>query len=650
MSTEDRLYSIKMRASKKENGRDVHLSGAEKIVAEQDVNAFSGALIERGMHHAKGEADFLNLKINRVREEDIVYLDALSVETVDVESWQQGHEEIKRFLEEIGAGDAERIMRFLDETYAMRGAMLLDVDRLVRLEPDKTRGVRATNMDQERAKGEEIGNEKNHYEEAIVLATKVVNCPGIIGEICISDDPYYVTGYVSSKEIGYRRITKMKEMGSQNGGRIFLFRGTDEEAEAAIDFLQNQHVIVRNVEKNIVKKPCERVKSKWDRIDKTLVSLRENNLFRTMKSIESAQSSHITIEGKDYVLMASNDYLDIANHPAVKSAVVEAASTYGFGSGGSRLTTGNTVLHDALERKLAAYKETEAAIVFNTGYIANLATISAMVSKGDVIFSDALNHASIIDGCRLSKAKIVTYAHNDMADLRRKIRENPCEEGIVVSDAVFSMDGDILKLPEFLDICEENHLFSMVDEAHSTGVIGETGHGIREYWHEERAVDILMGTLSKSIGGEGGYVAGEKRLIEYLRNKARGFIFSTSLSPVAMAANMAGIEVLEKETSSVRKLQENVRYFCAALAKYGIDAKSETAIIPVIIGDEGKAVAVSEYLYENGYFISAIRFPTVPRGSARLRVALMSSHSEEELSRCAELIGRAMDRFYSIVI
>lgn len=642
MSTEDRLYSIKMRASKKENDKDVHLSGAEKIVAGPDVNACSSALIERGMHHAKGEADFLNLKINRVSEADIVYLDALSVETIDVESWQQGHDEIRSFLKEIGIKTPEKIMSFLDATYAMRGAMLLDVDRLVRLEPDKTRGVRATNMDQERTKGEKIGNEKKHYEEAVVLAAKVVNCPGIIGEICISDDPCYVTGYVSSKETGYRRITKMKEMGSRNGGRIFLFRGTDAEAEDAIDFLENQHVIVRNVEKNIMNKTCGVKKSKWDRIDKTLISLRENNLFRTMKSIESAQSSHITIEGKDYVLMASNDYLDIANHPSVKSAVVETASIYGFGSGGSRLVTGNTVLHDALERKLASYKETEAAIVFNTGYVANLATISAMVSVGDVIFSDALNHASIIDGCRLSKAEIVTYAHNDMDDLRKKIRENPCNAGIVISDAVFSMDGDILNLPEFLDICEEKHLFSMVDEAHSTGVIGETGHGIREYWHEERKVDILMGTLSKSIGGEGGYVAGEKRLIEYLRNKARGFIFSTSLSPVAMAANMAGMEVLEKETSSVRKLQENVRYFCAALAKYGIDAKSETAIIPVIIGDEGKAVAVSEYLYENGYFISAIRFPTVPRGSARLRVALMSSHSEEELSRCAELISRAI--------
>lgn len=642
MSVDEKLYSIKMRASKKEDGRDVHISGAEKIVSEHDVDAFSDALIERGMHHAKGEADFLNLKINRVRKENIIYLDALPVETIEVGTWQQGHEEIRRYLREIGIGNPEGIMRFLDETYAMRGAMLLDVDRLVRLEPDKTRGIRATNMDMERMPGEGIGNEKNHYEEAIVLATKVVNCPGIIGEICISDDPDYVTGYVSSREIGYRRITKMKEMGSENGGRIFLFRGTDEEAEAAIDFLQNQHVIVRNVEKNIAKKTCGNKASKWDRLDKTLVSLKENNLFRTMKTIESAQSSHITIDGKDYVLMASNDYLDIANHPSVKAAVVEAASVYGFGSGGSRLTTGNTVLHDELERKIASYKETEEAIVLNTGYVANLATISAMVKKGDTVFSDELNHASIIDGCRLSKAKIVTYAHNDMDDLRRKIRENPCENGIVVSDAVFSMDGDILKLPEFLDICEENNLFSMVDEAHSMGVIGETGHGIREYWLEKRHVDILMGTLSKAVGGEGGYVAGEKRLIEYLRNKARGFIFSTSLSPVTMAANLAGIEVLEKETSRVRKLQGNVKYFCTELAKYGIDVKSETAIIPIIIGDEGKAVAVSSYLYEKGYFISAIRFPTVAKGSARLRVALMSSHTEEELSRCAELLYKAI--------
>lgn len=638
MNMDDKVYSIKMRASKKEDDKDIHISGAEKIVEQSDLESICNSLIDRGMHHAKGQADFLNLKIERVRKEDILYLDALPVKTVEVENWEEGHMEIRKFLREIGIEDVESIMQFLKNTYVMRGAMLLDVDRLKRLERDKSRGIRATNMDMNRTKGQNISNEKNHYEEAIVLATKVVNCPGIIGEICISDDPNYVTGYVSSQKTGYRRITKMKKMGSENGGRIFLFRGTDKEAEEAIDFLQNQHVIVNKVNRNISNNSVSGDQPKWERIDNALTSMKEKNLFRTMKTIESAQSSHVMIEGKDYVLMGSNDYLDIANHPKVREAVSRTASEYGFGSGGSRLISGNTVLHDALERKISLYKETEAALVFNSGYVANLATISALVNEGDIVFSDELNHASIIDGCRLSKARIVTYAHNDMMDLRRKIQENSFRSGVVVSDAVFSMDGDILNLPEFLDICEEYQLFSMVDEAHSTGVIGQTGHGIREYWNEDRQVDLLMGTLSKAIGGEGGYVAGQARLIEFLRNTARGFIFSTSLSPVTMAANIAGIEVLEKEPERVEKLQHNVRFFCSQLEKYGISVESETAIIPILIGDEANALALSEYLYENGYFVSAIRYPTVAKGSARLRLALMSSHTEEELAKCAELI------------
>lgn len=631
----DKIYSLKMRASMNVDGKNVHISGAEKIIDESGVKDFSNALIERGMYHDKGEADFLNLKITKINPENIIYMDALKVETVDVDTWQEGQEEISKYLKEIGIKKPESIYKFLSETYAMRGAILLDVDRLIRLEPDKERGIRATNMDQIRAKGSSIAEEKNHYEEAIVLATKVVNCPGIIGEICISDDPNYVTGYVSSKDIGYRRITKMKEMGSEQGGRIFLFRGSDEDAQKAIDFLQNQHVIVRNV-KNL-KKTIK--KSKWDRFDQTLDEMKENNLYRTMKTIDSAQSSHIRINDREYVLMASNDYLDIANHEYVKQMVKEAVDEYGFGSGGSRLTTGNTRLHDMLEKKIAEFKGTDKAIVFNTGYVANLATIQAICGKNDVIFSDELNHASIIDGCRLSKAKIITYAHNDMEDLRKKISENTFELGMVVSDAVFSMDGDILNYPEYLNICEENNLISMVDEAHSTGVIGKTGRGIKEYWNQDRNADILMGTFSKSVGGEGGYVAATERIIEYLRNKARGFIFSTSLSPAVMVGNIAGLEIIERESWRSKKLQDNVNYFCTELRNNGVFVESETAIIPILVGDEGKAMELSRYLFDNGYFISAIRYPTVAKGQARLRVALMATHSEEELSKCARLIG-----------
>lgn len=623
-----------MRSSKKIDGVSVHISGAEKIVFENNIKGFSDSLIERGLYHDKGQADFLNLKITEVRKDDVLYLDVLKVETVEVESWKDGHNEIKKYLKETGVNEPEKVMAFLSETYGMRGAMLLDVDNLRRLEPDQMRGIRATNMDQERQKNEVLSNEKNHYEEAIVLATKVVNCPGIIGEICISDDPNYVTGYVSSKEIGYRRITKMKEMGSENGGRIFLFRGSEEDAKKAIDFLENQLVIVRNV-----KKLCQKTKpSKWNMIDETLKNLKEQNLFRTTKRFSSAQSSHISIQDNDYVLMASNDYLDIANHPRIIKAASNALEKYGLGSGGSRLTTGNTDLHDLLEEKISAFKETESALVFNTGYVANLATISALCNGTSTIFSDELNHASIIDGCRLSKAKIVTYKHNDMEDLKQKIALNPFTNGLVVSDAVFSMDGDILNYPEFISICEENGLFSMVDEAHSTGVIGTTGKGIKEYWNEKRNPDILMGTLSKAVGGEGGYVAAEKRMIEFLRNKARGYIFSTSLSPSVIAGNIEGLNIIQEETFRVKQLQHNVDYFCNELRKNGMEVKSETAIIPIIIGNEKKAMELSDYLLQKGFYISAIRYPTVAKGQARLRIALMSSHTEAELSECARLI------------
>lgn len=632
------LFSIKMRASKEESGAAKHISGAEKILSEKQVYQCVDSLIERGLHHDKGEADFLNIKLEKVSEDKILYLDALEVTTIEVENYKEGLQEIDKFLQEINAPGLDKIMPYIEQTYAMRGAMLLDVKNLVRLEPDKQRGIRATYMDQDRSGSSKISNFKNHYEEAIVLATKVVNCPGIIGEICISDDPDYLTGYVASKEAGYRRITKLKEKGSENGGRIFLFDSDKATPAEAIDFLQKQVVIV----KNVTSLNSKERKNPMEILANTNERLKENNLFRTMKSISSAQGSHIILDGKEYVLMASNSYLDLIKHPYMVEKTREALDKYGVGSGGSRLTTGNTLMHDMLEDKIAKFKDTEASIVFNTGYVANLATISAIMREGGVIFSDELNHASIIDGCRLSKARTVVYKHNDMVDLERKILENPCDFGMVVSDAVFSMDGDILNLPEFLKICQKYKLLSMVDEAHATGVIGKTGHGIVEHYELNDKPDILMGTLSKAVGGEGGYVAGSKTLIEYLRNTARGFIFSTSLSPAIMAANLAGIEIIENEPSRVQNLQENVSYFCNCLKEEGLDITSETAIIPIIIGDEKIAMDVSAKLLENGFFISAIRYPTVAKGQARLRVALMATHAHEELKQASMLIAESI--------
>lgn len=629
------MYSIKMRASKEIDGVNKHISGAEKIINKKQINECVDSLINRGLTHEKGSADFLNIKLELVKDDEVQYLDALTVSTVNVDSWQKGHEEIKKFLSEMKIKNISEIMNYLNETYAMRGAMLLDINTLERLEPDKSRGIRATYMDMDRSDSEILSLEKNHYMEAIVLATKVANCPGIVGEICISDDPGYVTGYVASKECGYRRITKMKEMGSDNGGRIFLFDQTKADVNDAIDYLQNKKVIVKNV-----KALCNKEKADPMQVLKSITDdMKNNNLYRTMKTIEGAEGSHVTLDGKDYVLMASNSYLDITKHPSMISYCHDILDKYGVGSGGSRLTTGNMDLHELLEEKIASFKGTEAAILFNTGYVANLASISAIMKNGGVIFSDELNHASIIDGYRLSKAKIIRYKHNDMTDLRHKIEANPTSFGLAVSDAVFSMDGDILKLPEFVNICKEHNILSMVDEAHATGVIGKTGHGIVEHFNNIAKPDILMGTLSKSVGAEGGFVAGNQILIDYLRNTARGFIFSTSISLVAVAANIAGLDIIEKDTSLVKALHDNVNYFCNCLNENGYKIHSETAIIPIIIGDEKKAMDISEKLMNEGFFISAIRYPTVAKGQARLRVAIMSSHTKDELKKAAKLIA-----------
>ncbi|MBD5135538.1 MAG: 8-amino-7-oxononanoate synthase [Lachnospiraceae bacterium] len=625
------LYSIKMRASQKNK----HISGSEKIISYDHIGSYANQLMQRGLNHPKGSPDLLNIKIEKIENNNILYLDALPVCTIEVDNYRMGIEEIRKFLNSLNLENADKIVNFLSKTYSMRGAILLDVDTLERLEPDRERGIRATYMDAERTNNNVSVNGKNHYAEAIVLATKVAYAPNIIGEICISDDPDYVTGYVASKSSGYKRITKMKEQGSENGGRIFLYQGSKNDVAETISFLEKQPVIVRNVQPLYMdKRPTDKFKFIGDE----LIDMRQNNLYRSMKTIQSGQSSTVIYNGREMLMMASNDYLDMSSVDEVKKYAASVLEKYGTGSGGSRLTTGNTVIHEMLENKIAEFKNTESALVFNTGYIANLATISSLMGKNDVIFSDELNHASIIDGCRLSGAKIVVYRHNDMEDLERKITVNPCRKGLIVSDAVFSMDGDILNLPEFVRIADKYNLLSMIDEAHSTGVIGRTGRGIVEYYNYICEPDIIMGTLSKAVGSEGGFVCGKNKLIEYLKNKARGFIFSTSLSPVTMATSLKSFEVIEKNPELVTALHDNVRFFCEYMKQKGFNIHSETAIIPIIIGDEKKAMEISEWLFEQGYFISAIRYPTVKKQSARLRIALMATHTPEQLKEAADSI------------
>lgn len=382
----------------------------------------------------------------------------------------------------------------------------------------------------------------------------------------------------------------------------------------------------------------------WNWLSEELDRLREQELYRTMTVLDGPQTTVVESAGRPQRLFSSNNYLDLANDPEVKAAACEALEQYGVGAGGSRLTTGTGPLHVCLEGELARFKGREAALVFNTGYMANVGIISALMGRGDVIFSDQLNHASIIDGCRLSGAEVVVYRHNDMADLEDKLRAYRGRKGLIVSDGVFSMDGDLLPLPQLVELAKRYGVHTMIDEAHATGVVGATGRGTEEYYHMEGSVDVLMGTLSKAVGSEGGFVCGSAELIQYLTNKARSFIFSTALSPVTMAAGLRGLQKIQEEPQRVAQLRDNMAFLRLELGRYGIPVQSDSAILPIIVGEEKRAMAAMEALKERGYYVSAIRYPTVARGSARLRVALMSSHTREELAGLAQSLACVLGR------
>ena len=639
------LYSIKMRASRMKKDHSEHISGAERILALDELKKNTSALLDRALSHAKGQPDFINIKIEAASAKDIIYIDALPVSTIEVADEKCGQEAIGDLLEKLDIKNIRAIMELFKQTYGMRGAMLLDVDTLERLEPNHERGIRATYMDAVHDNARTATGTKNHFQEAIVLASKVVNAPGIIAELCMSDDPDYVTGYVAAPTIGYVRITKLKPMGCPDGGRIFLYRGTKENVASCINYLEKQKVLVRNVPSSpdVEIKTEKQIMDPWKSIRDDLAKRHQADLYRTMQIISSPQCAHVTVDNRDMLLLASNSYLGLIDDERVKVAAKRAIDKYGVGSGGSRLTTGDLPLHEQLESDLAAFKGTEAALLFNTGYMANVGIISALGKRGSVIFSDELNHASIIDGCRLSHAQTVVYRHNDMADLAMKIKETAPSCGLIVSDGVFSMDGDIADLPSLMALARKNGLLTMIDEAHATGVIGKAGHGIVEHFGLEEIPDVLMGTLSKSLASEGGFVCGSKLLIDYLKNTARSFVFSTSLAPATLAAAGAALDILKSEPQRVAKLQQNTQIFCAALKDAGIEVASESAIVPIIIGDEGHTVRLANRLKADGIYLSAIRYPTVAKGSARLRAAIMATHTEDELIWAAKKIADAIN-------
>lgn len=364
-------------------------------------------------------------------------------------------------------------------------------------------------------------------------------------------------------------------------------------------------------------------------------------VLRQLHEFHFADPVHVYIKNEKYLLMASNNYLGLTHHPAVKAAAAAAIEEYGTGSGGSRLTSGNHPLYGRLEKDIAQFKQTEAALIFNSGYMSNIGTISALANTAaDVIFSDALNHASIIDGCRLARAKTVIYPHSNMAALADLLQNIPCSgQRFIITDGVFSMDGDIACLDKIVYLAEKYDGFVIVDDAHATGVIGSGGRGSAAYYGLNGRVSLELGTLSKALASEGGFAAGSQLVIDYLINKARSFIFSTALSPATLAAASAALQILLTEPYRVEKLAVKAAIMKDELRLAGVPLlKSETPILPILIGTASQAMDFAEKLYAEKLIVSAIRPPTVPVGSSRLRLTITGAHSVADIDKASDLI------------
>lgn len=366
--------------------------------------------------------------------------------------------------------------------------------------------------------------------------------------------------------------------------------------------------------------------------------IKQAGLYRELKVLDSPVDAVVNISGREYINFSSNNYLGLATHPEIKKAAIEAIEKWGSGSGASRLICGTSRAAYELEEELAKFKSAESAIVFSTGYMANLGVITSIVGKDDVVIIDKLNHASIIDGCRMSGATVRAYNHCDMDSLEKILKvSHKYRRRLIITDALFSMEGDIAPLTEIAELGEKYDALTMVDEAHSTGVFGETGAGLVQQFGLTGKIDIQMGTLSKAVGCVGGYVAGSKDLIEFLRNKARSFIYSTALPQSDYASSKKSIEIIKSNPQLRKQLRDNITYFKSKLDKLGLDTlNSQSQIIPIVIGDPKKTIETANRLQEKGLLIMGIRPPTVKRATSRLRISIMATHTKEQLDRCIE--------------
>jgi glycine C-acetyltransferase/8-amino-7-oxononanoate synthase len=380
-----------------------------------------------------------------------------------------------------------------------------------------------------------------------------------------------------------------------------------------------------------------------DEIRERLEEIRNRGLYRKLRLISGPQGPRVLLDGRPVLLLCSNNYLGLADHPRVREAAADAAMRYGVGAGASRLVSGNMTIHRRLEEQLAEFKGTPGCVLFGSGYLANSGVVSALAREGDVVLSDSLNHASIVDGCRLARAETFVYDHCDLEHLEWGLREAGGRGSLIVTDGVFSMDGDVAPLAEIAELAQRYDARVMVDDAHGLGALGPGGRGAVAEAGLEGEIDIVVGTLGKALGSYGAYVCCDRTMAKYLVNTARSLIFSTALPPPAVAAARAALDILTEQPQRVDKLQRNATLMADALKDEGLDVgESRTQILPIVVGDPGAAVDASDRLLERGIFAQAIRPPTVPENSSRLRLAVMASHSASELKPAAREIARAV--------
>lgn len=373
-----------------------------------------------------------------------------------------------------------------------------------------------------------------------------------------------------------------------------------------------------------------------------LDGLKEKGRYRFIRSVSTPAGVEIEIKGRRFVNFSSNDYLGLASHPELVRRAGDLAEKWGVGAGASRLICGNMEVHEQLEREIAEFKGTEAALVFSAGYMANLGIVSTLGSPETTVFSDELNHASIIDGCRLSRARVKVYRHRDVEHLEELLREDENPRKIIITDGVFSMDGDIAPLPELCDLKEKYGAILVVDDAHATGVIGEGGRGTGSHFGVSDRIDVQMGTFSKALGTYGAYICTSALVRDYFINRCRPFIFNTGIPPLIAALVLVALEYLRENPGIVLELKRKVDLFTETMTNEGFPVSSETPIIPVIVGGDAETLEVSRRLLEEGFFVYGVRPPTVPEGTGRLRITISAAHGDSQIVACARAVARVM--------